>query len=154
MARRRKAARARRPSRSLMVQAGPPTCAAGVCNPRRTQGLKAPAPPGTFLLVNLEGPGVFLGAAVSKQGGTNDLTFVILDIDGRNVANLYYAGATNEGLTQQNPYGLVLLHSAAIKTMTLGFPTPLLYKRSLNLRVTVNEPGVVQILGNVVHGGA
>jgi hypothetical protein len=48
----------------------------------------------------------------------------------------------------------VLLHSAAIKTMTLGFPTPLLYKRSLNLRVTVNEPGVVQILGNVVHGGA
>ena len=57
-------------------------------------------------------------------------------------------------LPQQNPYGLVLLHSAAIKTMTLGFPTPLLYKRSLNLRVTVNEPGVVQILGNVVHGGA
>ena len=36
--------------------------------------------------------------------------------------------------------------------MTLGFPTPLRYKRSLNLRVTVNEPAVVQILGNVVHG--
>ena len=62
------------------------------------------------------------------------------------------AAATNEGLTQQNPYGLVLLHSSALKTMTLGFPTPLRYKRSLNLRVTVNEPAVVQILGNVVHG--
>jgi len=129
-------------------------CAAGVCDPERTQGLKAPAPVGTHDLVTLNGPGVFLGAAISKQGGTNDLTFVILDIDGRNVANLSYAGATNEGLTQQNPYGLVLLHSAAIKTMTLGFPTPLLYKRSLKLSVTVNEPGVVQILGNVVHGGA
>ena len=87
-------------------------CAAGVCDPERTQGLKAPAPVGTHDLVTLNGPGVFLGAAISKQGGTNDLTFVILDIDGRNVVNLSYAGATNEGLTQQNPYGLVLLHSA------------------------------------------
>jgi hypothetical protein len=104
--------------------------------------------------VSLTGPGVFLGAAVSKQGGTKDLTFVILDIDGRNVVNLSYAAANNQGLTQQNPYGLVLVHSAAIKTMTLGFPTPLLFKRSLKLRVTVNEPGVVQILGNVVHGAA
>jgi hypothetical protein len=53
------------------------------------------------------GPGVFLGAAVTKQGGTNDLTFVILDIDGRNVTNLSYAAAANAGLTQHNPYGLV-----------------------------------------------
>ena len=34
------------------------------------------------------------------------------------------------------------------------FPTPLLYNRSLRLRKTVNEPDVVQILANVVHGGA
>ena len=129
-------------------------CAAGVCDPERTQGLRAPAPNGTHDLVTLQGPGVFLGAAVSKQGGSNDLTFVILDIDGRNVANLSYAAAANQGLTEQNPYGLVLVQSPAIKTMTLGFPTPLLYKRRLSLRVTVNEPGVVQILANVVHGGA
>lgn len=129
-------------------------CAAGVCDPERTQGLKAPAPNGTHVLVTLKGPGVFLGAEVSKQGGTNDLTFVILDIDGRNVTNLSFAAAANQGLTQQNPYGLVLLQSAALKTFTVGFPTPLLYKRSLTLSVTVNEPNVVQILGNVIHGAA
>jgi len=128
-------------------------CAAGVCDPERTEGLKAPAPNGTYALVNLRGPGVFLGAEVSKQGGTNDITFVILDIDGRNVANLSYAGAINQGLTQQNPYGLVLLQSPSIKTVTIGFPTPLLYKRSLSLSVTVNEGNVVQILANVIHGG-
>ena len=128
-------------------------CAAGVCDPERTEGLKAPAPNGTYALVNLKGPGVFLGAEISKQGGTNDLTFVILDIDGRNVANLSYAGAINQGLTQQNPYGLVLLQSPAIKTVTIGFPTPLLYKRSLTLSVTVNEGNVAQILANVIHGG-
>jgi hypothetical protein len=91
---------------------------------------------------------------VSKQGGSSDITFVILDIDGRNVTNLSYAAASNQGLTQQNPYGLVLLHSAALKTFTVGFPTPLLYKQKLVLSVTVNEPGVVQIVANVIHGAA
>jgi hypothetical protein len=47
----------------------------------------------------------------------------------------------------------VLLQSPAIKTVTIGFPTPLLYKRSLTLSVTVNEGAVVQILANVIHGG-
>ena len=143
--------------RSILKPLSPrqaPCCAAGVCDPERTQGLRAPAPKGNYSLVSLRGPGVFLGAAVAKQGGANDLTFVILDIDGRNVANLSFAAAANQGLTQQNPYGLVLVHSPALKTMTLGFPTPLLYKRSLELRVTVNETSVVQIVGNVVHGAA
>ena len=61
----------------------PRSCATGVCDPERTQGLKAPAPQGTTVLVNLRGPGVFVGAEVNKQGGASGLTFVILDIDGR-----------------------------------------------------------------------
>jgi hypothetical protein len=48
---------------------------------------------------------------------------------------------------------LVLLQSASIKTVTIGFPAPLLYKRSLSLSVTVNEGNVAQILANVIHGG-
>ena len=76
------------------------TCATGICDPVRTQGLRAPAPSGTHDLVSLAGPGLFVAAAVSKQGGTNDLTFVILEIDGRNVTNLSFAAANNWGLTQ------------------------------------------------------
>ena len=67
---------------------------------------------------------------------------------------LSFSAAANQGLTQQNPYGLVLLHSAALKTFTVGFPAPLLYKKSLRLSVTVNEPNVVQIVANVIHGAA
>lgn len=130
-----------------------PRCAGGICNPERTQGLQAPAPNGTHELVTLQGPGVFVAMEVSKQGGTNDLTFVILDIDGRNVTNLSFAAAINQGLTQQNPYGLVVVQSSALETMTVGFPTPLIYKESLRLRVAVNEPNVVQIVANVIHGG-
>ena len=146
--------RTTRTSKGQLQAPAPVRCASGVCDPERTQGLKAPAPNGTHSLVGLAGPGVFLGFAVTKQGGTNDLTFVILDIDGRNVTNLSFAAAINQGLTQHNPYGLVVVHSNSLKTMTVGFPTPLLYKQSLRLRVTVNEPGVVQILGNVIHGAA
>jgi hypothetical protein len=38
--------------------------------------------------------------------------------------------------------------------MTIGFPAPLLYKRSLRLAVTVNEPNIAQIVANVIHGTA
>jgi hypothetical protein len=127
-------------------------CLPGVCDPERTQGLKAPAPKGDHLLVQIKGPGLFLGAAVTKQGGANGLTFVILDIDGRNVANLSYAAAENWGLTQQNPFGLVLLKSAAVKNFTIGFPAPLRFQKELKLSVTVNEDGVQQIVANVIHG--
>jgi len=147
-------AKKRSPSTRRAQVPTPVKCAEGICDPQRTQGLKAPAPAGTHSLVSVQGPGVFLGAAVSKQGGTNDLTFVILDIDGRSVTNLSFAAAINQGLTQHNPYGLVVVRSNALKTFTVGFPTPLLFKRSLKLSVTVNEPGVVQILANVIHGAA
>ena len=147
-------AKKRRAPARAKAQISGRTCMTGVCDPERTQGLKAPAPQGNHTLVALEGPGVFLAAEVTKQGGTNDLTFVILDIDGRNVTNLSYAAVANQGLTQHNPYGLVLLQSAALKTLTIGFPAPLRYERKLVLRVTVNEPNVVQILGNVIHGAA
>ena len=127
-------------------------CAVGVCDPSRTQGLKSPAAKGEHSLVTLRGPGVFVAAHVSKQGGKTGLTFVDLTIDGRNVTNISFAAAKNLGLTQQNPYGLVLLSAASIKNLTIGFPTPLTFKKSLKLSVNVQETGVVQILGNVIHG--
>lgn len=127
-------------------------CAAGICDPERTQGLRAPAPQGTHQLVTLEGPGVFVAAHVSKQGGDTDLTFVTLDIDGRNVVNLSYAAARNLGFVQGNPYGLVLLPSGRVDNLTMGYPSPLRFTRSLVLGVQVQEAGVVQILGNVIHG--
>jgi len=96
---------------------------------------------------------VFVAAAVSKQGGATDLTFVNLDIDGRNVTSLSFAAAANLGLTQHNAYGVALVQSA-VKTLTVGFPTPLLYQKSLRLSVEVNEPNVVQVVGNVIHGAA
>jgi hypothetical protein len=100
-------------------------CAPAVCEPERTQGIIAPAAAGTHVLVTLKGPGVFVGSECVKQGGQTNLTFVVLDIDGRNVTNISYAAAENGGLTQQNPFGLVLLHSTALRNLTIGFAAPL-----------------------------
>jgi hypothetical protein len=126
-------------------------CLTGVCRPRRTQGLRAPAPEGEHVLIDLKGPGVFLAAQVTKQGGGSGLTFVDLDIDGDNVTNISFAAARNVGFTEQNPYGLVLLGRDP-QTLTIGFPVPLRFDKSLRLSVVVNEAGVVQILANVIHG--
>ena len=127
-------------------------CVTGICNPQRTQGLRAPAPKGTHPLVVLEGPGLFIGAHVSKQGGETDLTFVSLEIDGRSVVNISYAAARNLGFIQSNPYGLVLLQTRPVDNLTIGYPSPLRFESQLVLSAIVNEDGVVQILGNVLHG--
>ena len=123
-----------------------------MCDPQRTQGLKAPAPKGTHNLITLDGPGLFLAGHVSKQGGATGLTFVQLRIDGRSVVDISFAGARNIGLTQQNPYGLVILGNAGLQNLTFGWPVPLVFKRSLTLSVVVNETGIVQILANVIRG--
>jgi hypothetical protein len=142
-------ATARKPRPMLMAMG----CEVGVCDPQRVQGLKAPAPKGTHTLVSLKGPGLFLSANVSKQGGATDLTFVNLEIDGRNVVNMSYAALRNIGLGQPNRFGSQYLAGAGVESFAIGWPFPLTYKRSLVLSVTVNETGVVQIVGNVVRSG-
>lgn len=126
-------------------------CLPGICNSQRTQGLQT-NPSGGHKLVVLEGPGLFVSAHVSKQGGDTDLTFVSLDLDGENVVNISYAAARNLGFTQSNPYGLVLLQTRPIDNLTIGYPAPLHFERELLLSVQVNEPNVAQILANVIHG--
>jgi len=127
-------------------------CIGGMCDPQKVQGLKAPAPRGTYSLINLTGPGLFLAGHVTKQGGATGLSFVRLQIDGRIVVDLSFAAAHNWGLTQQNPYGLVVLGTAGLQTFTFGWPVPLVFKRRLNLSVVVSETGVVQLVANVIRG--
>ena len=128
-------------------------CEVGMCNPRGTQGLKTNLKKGsTHKRISIKGPGLFLAGHVSKQGGANDLTFVTLRIDGSVVFSLSFAAASNLGLTQNNPRGLVLLKGGPVQDFTFGWPVPLTFKKSLELSVQVAEAGVVQIVANIVRG--
>ena len=139
---------------ALTSAAGHPTCGTGVCDPQYTQGLKAPASKATHNLVTLKGPGLFISANVSKQGGPTGLTFVGLEIDGRAVANLSFAAARNLGFGSPNPYGLQLLTGVGVESFSMGWPVPLTFKKSLKLTATVNEVNVVQIIGTVIHASS
>ena len=49
---------------------------------------------------------MFIASEVNKQGGNSGLTFVSLDIDGRNVVNMSYAAAQNLALSSRIPMEL------------------------------------------------
>jgi len=133
----------------------PSSLIGAVINPKRTQGLITNVASGsTHTLVKLKGPGLFLSAAVAKQGGNNDISFVILDIDGQNVVNISIAALINQGLVSDNTYGVMSFKSAAgLDTVTIGWPYPITFQKELLLKVTVNETGVVQIVSNVLAAG-
>lgn len=128
-------------------------CAGGVCAPYSREGVKSNPTSGTSLdLVRQEGPGVFLGGRVTKQGGDSDITYVTLDIDGQPIVSMSFSGAATFGLTQHNPFGVTLLRSNSGQTLAFGFPTPLMFRKGLRLNVNVQEPNVVQIIGTAVCG--
>jgi hypothetical protein len=123
-----------------------------VYNPQEAESLLSSPATGAHDLVVLKGPGKFVSAHLTKAGGTNDITFVILEIDGKTVMNGSIAGLRNRALTQSNPSGVVLLQSTTLKTVTIGFPFPLAYQSELRLSVDIAESGVLQIIGTVLHG--
>jgi hypothetical protein len=131
-------------------------CIGGMCSPKLVHAFKAPAPKGTYDLITQEGPGLFLSGFVSKQGGASGLSGVRLIIDDQIVVGSNFVEARNLGLMQQNPFGLVsldsVLGSSVLQAITFGWPVPLVFRKSLIVRVTVNEPGVVQILARVIRG--
>jgi hypothetical protein len=143
-----------RGARPRSTTEGEACCIGGVCDPRRVQTIKAPASVGTHTLANVAGPGLFLGGHVTKQGGSTGLTFVRLVIDGRTVVDITYAAARVFAFPAQNPYGLVLLSAGAAQNLAFGWPTPLVFRRSLTLTAIVNERNVAQLVGDVVVGRA
>lgn len=124
-----------------------------ILNPRLTSGtIDSPAEK-QYTIVTITGPGKFVSAAVTKQGGTSDLTFVDLFIDGRAVVNTSFSGLKTIGLTATNPYGLAFLQSTTrFKTITIGFNSSLEFKKELKLKVLVKETGVSDIMAEVVSG--
>jgi hypothetical protein len=119
---------------------------------QRTSGSKSPAPVGSYDLVVVTGPGVFVAAQVTKRGGVNDNTTVLLAIDSHDVFAISYAAARNSGLTTMNPFGIVLRSNAQLDNLTLGFPSPLRFNNKVVLAAIVNETGVLQLAADVIHG--
>lgn len=104
-------------------------------------------------LVSLTGPGTFVAARMTKQGGASGLTAVSLEMDGKIVVQRNIAALKNWGMTQNNPFGVVVVTGpGGIDAVTIGFPQPIAFESNLTLKAIVGEAGVVQIIGTVIHG--
>lgn len=135
------------------VVANKPCCPL-VENAELREGLVVNPVSGTeHVLVSITGPGKFVSARMTKQGGVSGLTAFSLELDGKNIENRNFIALKNIGLTEHNPYGISIFTSAAgIDDVTAGFQVPLVFKESLVLKAVVNEGGVVQIIGTVLAG--
>jgi hypothetical protein len=104
-------------------------------------------------LTNIDGPGKFLSARVTKQGGTSGITFVELRVDGQLVTDWSFAALKDWGLTANNPFGVTVSSpSQDTDSVLIGFQEPLVFQSSLQLSVQVNETGIQQITSTVIYG--
>jgi len=124
-----------------------------ILQPRRVQGLKTNLPTNKkFDLINQAGPGVFVCAEVTKQGGSNDLAQVALFIDGVNVVAITYAAASNVGLGEQNNFGVKLV-KGVVDNISIQYNEPLHFKKECRIEIsTGSDAGIVQVVANAVIG--
>jgi hypothetical protein len=124
-----------------------------ILSPRRVQGLKAsPARNKKYDLISEKGPGVFVSAIVTKQGGSTDISQVALYIDGKNVVAITYAGADTFGLDVQNNFGVKLV-KGSVDAISIQFNEPLHYKKEMRIEFSVGtDIGIAQVLAVAVVG--
>ena len=113
-------------------------------------------PPGipldSYDLVTLTGPGSFVSARMTKQGGDSGFTFLELVIDDKIIIGRSFAALKNWGMTESNPFGVVVLTEGIVDAATIGFQQPIKFEDSLVLRAVVDQSGVEQIIGTVIYG--
>jgi hypothetical protein len=124
-----------------------------ILKPKRIQGLvAAPGTGKTINLITAPGPGVFVAAHVTKQGGTNNICQVALYIDGANVVAVTYAAADNIGLDEQNNSGVKLVNGL-VKCISIQYNEPLYFTKECRIEIkTGTDSGIAQIVANAVIG--
>ncbi len=94
--------------------------------------------------------GSFISARISKLGGDDDNTWVILDVDGKIIVKTSYKKAKMLGLTN-NPYGIVFHDGIeGVKTLTIGFQIPLYFTDYIKISVEIEEAHVSKIEAVVI----
>lgn len=91
----------------------------------------------------IPGPGSFISAVVSRNGGTSnrtDQTTVRLSLDHKDIALKSFEVARAMGLSQQNYSGIVWLDGEdAVETLVLGYTQPLYFEEILLVSVLVDS---------------
>jgi len=124
-----------------------------ILKPKRVQGLiSSPGTGKTINLISAPGPGVFVAAHITKQGGTNNISQVALYIDGVNVVAITYAAADTIGLDEQNNSGIKLVNGP-VKCISIQYNEPMYFKKECRIELkTGSDSGIAQVVANAVIG--
>jgi hypothetical protein len=89
------------------------------------------------------GAGWFGAAEIVKQGGTNDATYVTVELDGAEMITTSFASLKNPWMQLNTPYLVANVRSDGhTSTMTIWYSPELKFRAIMALRVTVEEDGV------------
>lgn len=137
------------------VQAAKPPSVPALAFPGITFEVLAPPTSSVVDLLSIAGPGTFVSALVDFSGSdVNQIedADVSIILDGNFIFNFDLAGLLDLGLTEANPYGVMITESG--NTMSIGFPVPLAFHNDLILRVSFNSgfSQITEVQAVIFHG--
>lgn len=106
----------------------------------RTIGSTAPGKEATMHVL---GAGWIHAVEIVKQGGSDDNTFVTLELDGQEMITASFAGLKNPWMQLDTPFMVAKVTTAGdTSTMTIWYSQELKFKAIVALRIDVEEDGV------------
>lgn len=100
-------------------------------------------PAGEETAIRVLGGGFFHAAAVVKQGGTDDSTFVTIELDGEPVFSNSFGTLKNPWMQMGSSSFLAKVRTEGdTSTMTVWYSPELKFRRVMTVRVGVGEEGV------------
>ena len=103
-------------------------------------------PSGTKDALNVLGGGWFRAAEIVKEGGSNDQTFVTLELDGQSMITTSFASLKNPWMQLSTAYIVANVRSeGSTSTMTIWYSPELRFMGLVVLHVDVQEEGVESV---------
>jgi hypothetical protein len=100
-------------------------------------------PAGETASFHLLGAGWLRSAVITKVGGSDDATFVTLEVDGKDVFSTSFANLKNPMMQLNTPYIIANVKTTGnIERMTIWYSPEVKFRGMLLVRVDVREDGV------------
>lgn len=94
----------------------------------------------TYTIATVEGPGAFISTLITKVGGADDTSTILVYVDGTVAVRAVYSELRDWGITVHNPFGVQLLSAnTAVKSVAIGFPFPICFDSELRIDLMVGS---------------
>jgi len=107
--------------------------------------------PTTLASISVSVPTGFVGGYVVFQVPSGTLISAQLLLDGQNIWDKTFAAGLNYGFGSDSTYGVKILQTASLQTITFGWQQTLVFQRSLQVIVQGNAV-ITQVTADILTG--